>query len=268
MKKFKLISLLIIAVMVLGCLASCGEVTTEEMIAKADKALLNGAYSADVEIAFTTDNPMLKEIFAALNAMEMEFAYSNGNAKITSGMNTEVYGMTVESEAQYVVVDDVIYLKNSVSVGGESTVVKQKANVTDLEKEDFLSENVASMDVTSTDFETVERKEVEKTTVISCEGLKQEAEASLNELMKDMLGELDGSISVKNVKLVVEIENGKYDEVKLSCDYVITAEGESVTFGFVMTMDYDFDETVVIEAPQDASSYETVDFSELEQGDM
>ncbi|MBO7304892.1 MAG: hypothetical protein J6V09_06690 [Clostridia bacterium] len=70
---------------------------------------------------------------------------------------------------------------------------------------------------------------------------------------------------IENLKLVVVIENGKYDSYTVTGDYVIKIQGFSFNVGYEIELEFDY-ENVALSKPADASSYQTLTYDELMNG--
>ena len=266
MKNIKrILALLLITAIALTCLVSC-EKTPEELVKAADEALLKRAYTVDIDMDFSSDNPEMNEAFKSMNDMDIEMAVNGDDMKLDMDLSMSVMGISMAMNSSYVMIDNTLYLKMAVSSGGYSQNIKNKATLTEENIADFKEDAGVAYDVSSLDFENISMELVEDSFIITCDGIKADATEKLTDMISDQLEGSNAECAIENVKLVIEIEEGKYDTTTLSCDYKITVEGETYSVHMNSEMEYDYaelDEPIVISAPTDASDYEEVTYEEL-----
>lgn len=259
MKITKIVSVFLVLALVFGCLFSCGanEPDPVELIKKANEKIDNSPYSIEMDMSFKTENAKYKDTLAAMSVKDVEIDVNGNNFNMD--MDLTVSG--IETDMVYTVYDGVLYVNMVLSAYGQTQSVKKKAALTDEQIKKFMGTNGVDSDLDIEDFEEYSLTKEENTYVITCQGVTDE----LNEILKDKVSSLAGEaqLTVSGVRYKVEIEDGKYDSITLSCDYTMTVESETIEFTMITEIDYDYDKDVKINAPADAAQYETVDPSEI-----
>lgn len=251
LKKFLV---LILSLSLVCCaLTSCSE-TAAEAVAKADKALLSKPYQVDMDMSFSCDNQEMSSIFESMET-DAKMYIDGDNMKLVMEM--------MGAELEMLCYDKVMYM--AISFDGQSQ--KAKATMNDEQLEEFLGENSTTSYFSISDFETVEMKNESGKTIITCTGISEEALANeVNNAIEDMgLGETGAELEIENLKLVVVIENGKYDSYTVTGDYVIKIQGLSFNVGYEIELEFDY-ENIALSTPADASSYQTLTYDELMNG--
>lgn len=229
----RIISALLIAVVLLTSLCSCYllEGNPTELVALAEEALAYKTYTVESQIKYTSSDEKMQ---AALNAFSDVTALTevNGDSfRIT--MSFEKDGR--ENGVLYTYVDGTLYTE--LSELGVTT--KTSKVVTDTDKSEILSTLGEGASIGIEDFETVKALTADGATAITCTSIK---DAPLNKLvfaLEDQLTELDATVAIKDVVLIIGISGGLYDYSILTCEYVITTPDNVYT----LTMNYRSDFT-------------------------
>ena len=265
----RIFSLLLILAITFTCLISCDPISSEEMIKAADAALKENAYTVEIDIDYTSDNTDLNNIFKTLEDMKIEMAVNGENSKLDLEMMVDVEGILMAVDMEYVLIGNKLYLKSNMNVAGYSTGSKVKTTLTEENLRDFASDTGIMHGMTSADFDSLEASLTEDGMVIKCNGIRSDAMSELDSFITDQFDDIDITCEIKNVCLTVEIEDGKYDTTTLSCDFSVVQDGSESLVHMEIAMEYDYeddDESIVISAPSDPSSYNEVTYEELMQG--
>ena len=251
MKKTRVLALLLVLAAMLTALSSCG-LTPTSAIANAEKALTKAPYKIEMEMDLTCADKTYASIIEAMNT-EMTMFVDGDNFQM--GVSATGVDMTVTY------VDGTAY--SSMSAFGQ--IVRQKATLTEEQKAEFLEKNGASVGVDAIDFGSLSMtKDEDGDKIITCTELPEEA---LNELMESTLGDMGAgeiSMTAKDVKMTIELDDGKYDTVTLTLTYVMTVAGETVEIGARIELEYDYgDDAKTVTAPKDADTYETADYEDI-----
>ena len=251
MKTTKILALLMAIATLLCALTSCG-LTPASAIAKAEKALAEAPYKIKMEMDLTCADKTYASIFEAMNTKMTMFVDGDNFQMGLSMSGVDVTVTYVDGTAYY-----------SMSAYGQS--VRQKVTLTEEQKAEFMEKNGASVGVDAVDFSSLSMtKDEDGDKIITCTELP---EAALNELIESTLGDMatDGiSMTAKDVKMIVELDDGKYDTVTLTLTYVMTVAGQTVEIGAVIELEYDYgDDAKTVTAPKDASSYQTADYEDI-----
>ena len=263
----KLLALVLFIALMCSTLISCDlfqkepEVyveTAEDVIEKADAALLEAPYKVMLEMEYESNN---REINAIISPLSMEMPM------IIDGNNVAM-DMTVKSNGSYVdvkarVVDKVMYY--DVIMPGQ--IVKIKANMSDDQYKDFLKDTEPGLTVGAEDFGelTLEEKDGEKHisgSELTAKGLKK-----LNDMMDEAMGDthdrIKGDISIVDVTYNVVIAGGKYRSMEVVCIYSQSVSGGIYNITVRMVAELSYYDIDPITAPYDADVYTEMDYDDL-----
>lgn len=258
MKFTKIVSLMLVAVLALTCLASC-EMFAASAVKKADKALAQAPYTVNVAMEFSSDDKDINEAFSTMEAMDISIAVDGKNSLIEMAMNMDSVSMDID----YTIIENTLYLKTAMTLLGKTQTVKYQSTITEDDRDELLGTANAASEVGFDDFSEIAMENKDGSKVITCTGLSKDETDDLEEMIADQLESIKAKVTVKNVKYIITIKDGKYEKIELLCDYEIVAGDESYEIGMKSTMTYDYESKVEISAPSDASSYEKVDFDEI-----
>lgn len=251
MKIKRILSVFLVAVMLVCSLASCGSDTATELVEKADKALLNTPYKVDMSMNMESDNQDYSEMFESM-ALDTEM-YIDGE-KFAISLN--MYGTAIDMSC----VGNTLYATASVS---GQTVSKVKATMTDVQREEVLGDAMGSAnELMPVDFESIKmEKNDEGQTVITCTNLKSDV---LQDYIEEVSAEYEGmELVIDNIKLIAIIDGGKYHSITVSMDYSFDILGESVDVAVGVSMNFDYEAGKKITAPEDADTYEEMDYDDI-----
>ena len=251
MKIKRILSVFLVAVILVCSLVSCGGDTATALVEKADKALLNTPYKLDMSMSMESDNQDYSEMFESM-AIDTEMYIDGEKFAIT----LNVYGTELDMSC----VGDTLYAK--ASVAGQS-VSKVKATVTEAQREDVLGDTVGSAnELMPIDFETIKmEKNDEGQTVITCTELKSEV---LADYIESVSAEYEGvELNIDNIELIAILEGGKYHSITVSMDYSFGIMGESIDVAVGVSMSFDYEAGKKITVPEDADTYEEMDYDDF-----
>ncbi len=253
----KLLSILLFVSLVIFSLAACAK-TPEELLEKAEEALKEESFSAEISMRFSSSDPTISEFVSAIPEIEYEMECDGDNMRMIIDMDME----EVDLEIALTVVGNTAYMKGSVEMGSQGQTMKYKATVTEEEAEELFGTTNATGDISPLNFKNITLEEKDGEKIIICTDPNDEAMSEINDLLGSSLGE-EVEAEIKNVKFVHELDDGRYDESKLSFDVVMEIMGEEYTMSAVLEIDFDFDKQVDVSAPTDADKYEEIDYEEL-----
>ena len=214
----KLLAILLLVAFACGALVSCSPV---QMLERASRALEEAPYKVTMKMGFECDDREYNEIFSMMD-FELPMIVDGENMEITMDMVVMGYS----ADITMTLVDRVLYY--SMSIMGEK--VKAKTELSSEDLADFLEDNKNDILSNPEKFFTnlsVESKDGKN--YITCEGISPEGLEELDETVGDTLESLDdANASVDNVKCLIIISDGKYEEINLTCDYTIEANGKTV----------------------------------------
>ena len=268
MKITKLLALILAVVLSLGALTSCDAIysfTADKLIAQADKKLTEGPYKIDLEMAFSSKNSEVNEAFSMFNDADLEAWYDGANVAMFMDIDTEIMGEDVGISMEYRIVDKMAYAVASVEVQGLSQTVKQKAELSDDELEEFKDQNSGSGGVHYEDFEKSALEMADGKFIITCTEITEDGAEKLKELIEYQLGEAakDVDLEVSDVEVVCTLKGLQYESVKISCKFIITIAGVSTTVSYVAENNYEYGDDYKVEEPKNSQGYLEVDYDDL-----
>lgn len=249
----RVFSLLLVLAMTCCLFVSCSS-TPEEVIDKADAALLAAPYQMTVSMNFSSDNEELNEVLSYIN-LTMPIVIDGENMSMQT--STEVMGepLTVLMS----VVDRTMYVSSSM----QGIYAKMKCPLSDEQYKETTEDAFESVPLSTEDFETLTIKTEDGRQIVTCEGLSATGQAKLQDLIGDKLGDVAVDIGVSNVSFSLSLKDDKYEKMTLGCTYTMTVEEQTCTFTMQLNADFAYDGIAAVTAPADADSYRTVDFSEI-----
>lgn len=253
----RVFSLLLVLALTCCLFVSCGK-TPEEVIEKADAALLAAPYQMTVSMNFSSDKEELNEVLSYAN-LTLPIVIDGENMSMQT--STEVMGepLTVLMS----VVDRTMYVSSSM----HGFSAKMKCPLSDEQYKETADETSDIIPLSAEDFETLTIKTEDGRQIVTCEGLSATGQAKLQDLIGDELGDELGDvgvdIGVSNVSFSLSLKDDKYEKMTLGCTYTMTVEEQTCTVTMQLTADFAYDGIAAVTAPADADSYRTVDFSEI-----
>lgn len=240
MLKFrKIIGVILVLTLLVCSFASCQKKKPEDVIDKADKALDNTKYVVDVTIEYSSDDENMKNAIGSFSKPSMKIRVDGD--KFQGRMDLKLDG--ADNYIIYTYVDGVLYTEWC-----ENGKTVQNSEALGSADKSALSESYgAGANVGINDFESVSIKSSGKVDIITCDKIKNDA---LNSLVNSLESEFalvgfDASVAIKDAKLEIEVNDGKYQSTTLTCLYFIS-EGEN-TYSVNMTYSCNFDYSVDFE---------------------
>ena len=258
----KILSILLVAILALSVLVSCGgnggeggEVTAESLTEAAEAALESATkYQIVMTVSMFSENEQFSQMLATMGG-------SGTTVTVTyDGDNLATLIQMGERSMSTVLVGNTLY-----SNEGESKI---KVNFSDDQRDIVLAEGnnvvLPENDLSFADFETVNLTETDGKYVVACSGLKEGSLDKLGELAGSIAGNAEG-ISITGVELEFAVKDGKYEyiNVDMICEYAkeLTGFTEDVSCTITMGTAYDFD-IDSIAAPADADTYTEISFDD------
>jgi len=250
MKKF--LALTLVLVMCVLSFASC--TGAEDILQKADEALLDAPYKMTLKMKFDTDNEEIKAVFDAMN-VEIPCIIDGNNMMIDVSM--DILDKSVTNKMT--VVGSTLYY--NVSMADEN--IKMKAELSKDQYEKFMEENGASMPADYTDFDEIELKKEKDKITIKCQGLSDKALQDIKDVISSAAEEMGGKIDVENIQFTIVLKDEKYDSVALACTYKMVIGTQTYSIDMNIAASFDYDNISSVKAPADAADYQTVSFDDL-----
>lgn len=265
MRKNRIIALVMILALFVSSLASCAR-TPEDIRDRANKKL-SKKYEMEFDINFACDDLVLGEIFEQLERTEIavyrdgENLYTVNRSKIDDGSGENVF------TNEYTFVGDTLYLnmtrtwKDSDGVDRAQSA-KIKGTLTSDERAQLISNLCFIGDITADDFTEISERFDEDALITVYSGESDHARIVMENSLLAMLESAADSAEASNLVMTVEIEDGEYESIKITCDYVVVIGGLTVNTVMEMEIEFDFDDGVRVKAPADASTYTDTKMSE------
>lgn len=269
MKITKLLALILAIVLSLGAMTSCDVVytfTADKLLTMADEKLMNEPYKMNIQVAFSSDNKELNSVLSMVNDADLEVRMDGENIAVNMDMWTEIMNEEVGISMEYIIIKHMIYATASVEVRGMTQSLKQKAEMTKDELDEFISDNISDGEVTPSNFEKKDLKFSDGKFIITCTDITKETAEDLEKEMMDQLGSISEvtEIEVEDVEVICTMNGLEYEKVKLSCKYLIKIGTEVfATVNYVSEIDYDYGEEYAVKKPDGAQGYLEVDYDDL-----
>lgn len=237
----KIISALLVVSLLAVLLTSCNLfVKPDGVIAEADAALKEKAYTMETTITYTSEDAGMREAIASFTN-PMIFTEVNGNDfRIT--MNFEKDGR--ENGVIYTYKDGTLY-----TVLDELGVTTKTSEVvTVLDKKEITDSLGQGVSISADDFNIAKAVSVEGVTMITCTDIKDEPLDALVRELSERFSE-DTVVAIKDAGLIIEIKDGLYNNVAFSCQYVITTPDAVYTLVMLYTSKFAYGDVDEITAP-------------------
>jgi hypothetical protein len=265
MKITKLLALILAIVLSLGAMTSCDaiyETAADKVLEIADKKLMRTPYKMDIEMAFSSKNSEMNSALSVFDDTEVEILVDGSNVAMTMDIKTEIAREEIGILMEYIIIDSVAYAKARVEAQGLSQTIRQKAEMTDDDIEDFMDENSASYGADHSDFNNKSLKFENGKFIITCTEITKSGADSLKALLED---QLDSSIDVDidDVEVVFTTNGLQYESMKLSCRYILEIGGTEITINYVAETTYEYGDEYKVKEPKDKDRYVEVDFDDL-----
>lgn len=254
MKIKRIIGLLLIFSVIACMLTSCSE-TPAQVISKADKALTSKPYQVDMDMELTCGDKTYGSIFEGMeNDVKMFVDGENFS------MELDMMGMKA----------DVIFAENtayfSMSMFGQT--VKQKAAVTELQRDEIFEDYGATSEFKPSDFTDISMETNDDgDIVITCTGIKTDVLSDyVDKQLEDMgMGDLDIDINlaIDNVALEIVIDDGKYESLSVSMTMNYDINGEEIEVGAEVSLEFDYEAGKAITPPADKDEYEEASYDDI-----
>ena len=261
MKFKRILSVCLAIILAAGCFASCSEPeqpkepTADELMTAADQVLTEVPYKSTFDMTFTSnkENETTNSVTSALNGVDISYSVNGNNIemsylikKLNNG-NSESIDMTITG------IDDTLYVKMLISASGTESIGKMKATATEEQRDEVMTETSGTAtDITSADFEKIALEKVGDSYVLTCTDLKKESEEKLNSIVSSSVK--NGTLKASNAIFVIEIKDGRYHRITLTCDYKYAINQTQYDLSAVVVNCYSY-ENVTVTAPEDADDY-------------
>ena len=240
----KIISVLLLAAMLLSAFCSCdliGGKDPAELIKNAESALKEAPYAMDMAIQFTSDDAGMQSVIDGMSTPTVKVEVDGSDFKIA--MSYKYAGL--RSGVTYVRIGDTLYTERNDE--GTITVTEETYGI---DKKLELAEKLGTAsNIGIGDFASVKAQGFNGVDVITCTEIKDAALDALVASLTEQLSSLNAFVAIKDTTLVIQIIDGKYDSLLLSCQYVITVGENVYTLNMTYATKFDYTREVAISTP-------------------
>lgn len=262
MKLRKIISLITATSIIVLSLASCSK-TPESLMEKANKKLTRLDHTVEVNVDYTAKEQGMQTLFEELENVNTTLFFSGDSVSIEN--NTTMN--TVAGEATFfnncVLIDGKVYASSGYKIATGGNLNKLKQEITDEQKQTLVEKAGMIIGIDIEDFADVTLDKRDGEYYLTCTDASEELNIRLEKLMIAQLQDAVETVSVKNARMVIEIDGGKLDTVTVKCDYGITLYGAVYSVEAEFELEYDYDDYFKVEAPSDANEYHYTEFDKI-----
>ena len=267
----KLLALLTCLVIVCGLMVSCGGNTpsdgendgnsnVSDVIGGDNQdELSSDKYVATVKTVYATTDRKMKDAIDAIGTPITTISVDGDKIKIASDVEVD----DMYSSTEYVCVDDTLYYSTTVGVGDLFASDYKKAPVGESGKIQLLNNIGAGASIGADDFADVETVTSGKLSTYTCTGINEDAKAGLHTIFASKFALLNATVEITSVSYYLETIDDRIDNSVLSCDFVITMDGQTYSLTAHIYYTYDYDALVEISAPADTSIYKETTLDDI-----
>ena len=261
MKLKRIISLGMAAVLAIS-LTSCAK-TPESLIEKADKKLERGKYTVEVDIDYTASDKAISGVLEQLEGSDTKLYFDGEDVLVEQRMAIDYGEGDTSFFGNHVIVDGTVYSDSGYTVSGVGNTVKQRASITDGQKKELIEKAGVVIGVGIENFSAATLDKIDGEQIITCTGADEELSIRLENILLSQLEGAAESVGVSNVRMLIEIDDGRYESVKVICDYSIVLSSKTYSVKAEFELEYDYDDYVRVIAPNNASEYGFTDFESI-----
>lgn len=261
MKLKKIIGLTVAAALAIS-LTSCAK-TPESLIEKADKKLGRSTYTVEVDIDYTAGDKEMSGILDQLEGAETKLYFDGEDVFIEQRMTLDYGEGSTEFFGDHVIVGDTVYSHSGYTISGGGNTQKRMTAITDEQREALIEKAGIVIGIGIEDFSTVTLDKTDGDHFITCTGADEELNIMLENILVSQFEGVAQSIAVSNVRMLVEIEGGRYDTVSLTCDYGIVLSSKTYSAKAEFELEYDYDGHSKVKVPGNVNEYDPADFNSI-----
>ena len=258
----KILAMSLALALSLSCLFGCelvgGSVDAVAAMKEAEGTLTDSQYTAVVTTEISAKDPALKERIDALGESNITIVYGDAGFKLRSDMSIDgarVFGT-------YTAFDGVLYFESMATVGEDSSFLKQKARIDQMDLNAFTSHIGAGIQIDYTDFESVVASGSAGKCTVTCTDLKDELVESAEYTLSSMLGD-DFKLTLSDVVYVATLKDRAFMTESVKYMFSVEMDGALYNMESVVTIAYDYSTEISISAPADAEMYDEISFENM-----
>ncbi len=249
----KLLALLTCLFIICGCFASCentGGATGGNTGNNGDETS-GDSYVATIKTVYATQDFKMKGVVASMGSPITTVSVDGGNIKVESSSSLE----DIYSKTGYTYKDGMLYYFSELTAGELSTSSYKKAVMFDTDADTLLSKVGSGASIDVDDFKTQEKQTSGNLTVYTCTDISDEAKEGLRSTFAAKFEGLGAMVRVADVSLYSEVTDGLTDSATISCNFVISMDGEDYGITMHLQYSYDYDAEINISSPENAGEY-------------
>ena len=241
----RIIGVVLILALFVCSFASCKKKVEKpaDPVGDANKALTENTYFVQSSLNYTSEDA---EMLAAIGSFRTPTIQIRVDKDKFEGTLDIIHGGAM-NYLTYTFVDGVLYTEWKEN----GKTVQNKQTIGDEQRATLKDNFGVGANVTSDDFNKVVTENVDGKTVVKCSNIKDDALLALVNALKDELAaaHMSASVALKNATLNIEIVDGKYDTVVLSCEYYIATATDSYSIGMTYSSKFTYGGNFEIVAP-------------------
>ncbi len=264
MKLKKIVCIVIVLSILAFCFASCVNTKTpENLIEKADKNLASLEHSVEVDIDYVAEDKSVADMFDQLDGGETVIYFDGDDAKIEHRLSIKYGEENADFFGNYIIKDEIIYANSGYTYAGNSSFNKVKADISDEERTSLIEKAGVIIGIGISDFASVSCEKIDGEYFIQCSEATNELNIKLEKALVAQFEDAAALVKVKNARMNIEIDDGKYDTICITCDYEVTLYSETYVVGAEYELEYDYDKYIKVTKPDDAYEYNDSSFENI-----
>lgn len=263
MRSHRFICTLLVLALTLSALTACSDKTPVQLVQRANDALAGETYSVEIDIDYHSVDTEVAGIFEQLERSETTLYFKDGSFRSVNDMTINDGDGDVSFHTVYTVVDGVLYSNMVYVMSDMRNEVKSKALI-DEEKTDALIDRLSLVgDISADDFSGASLVKKDGDTCLSTSDVSEQTRIALERTLISQLEASSDTVKLTRVKLSVELDGKRYDTVTVDCTFDVTLNNKTYFVGMTLELEYDYDGHFTLSAPEDASSYGTVQLDQI-----
>ena len=230
----KIISAALVVATLLCALASCGKKTDPQgLIATANAALNEDVYGMKVLVKYESESEEMKAAISSFSSplILVEVDKDSFKAVMETQKDLDIHYVN------YTYSDGVLYTEWYEN----GATVKEQIPVGHVEKAELLATYGGGAGIGAEDFDVVVAEKVKGVDVVTCTVIQDEPlESLIGSLDEQLATVMNADVAIKDVTLVLEIEDGKYKLATLNCVYFITTGSGSYSVTMTYTTEFTY----------------------------
>lgn len=259
----KTISLLLVFVMLLSFLTSCGKDFAKRRD-KAESLLGKKPYVIEVEIDYHCDNAEMTAMFDELEHNKTTVYSKNGDYKIVNTLDIKAGDSDNKLDTVYTVIDGKVYCNVTYALDSiVSNIYKYYSEINGEQTRTLLNNMCLFGGVTLDGFANVSEYNDEEELVTVYSTATGENVIALEKMLSSQLEGTGTNISLTSSRLTVELDGNRYDSATMECGYNVDIANKTYSVTLSVELEFDYDEAFSIDLPSDHASYTKNDIENI-----